>query len=224
MINEEEKDARSNSRWSIKSIIQKVFFCCPTFFNSDNYYVDLGPIPRCSSTDSSLRKTLVLDLDETLIYSTLSHVDDYDFYIEYKYKNIVFVSRVFKRPGLDEFLNYAQKKFEVVIFTASLRGYADLVINQIAPWVPYSHRFYREDCFYCGSYFIKDLDRLNRPLDSILIVDNSRDSFNFHIPNGILVSSFEGDKEDRELIDYVMPILMKIETSSDVREIIKKLQ
>lgn len=222
MNDEEKKSKQKDSSFlsNIKIILQKTFFCCPTFFEPTKYYLDLGPIPQYD--DSNFKKTLVLDIDKTLICSTLENANDYDFTIEFKYHNIPFVYKVYKRPGLDEFLNYVKKNFEVVIFTASVRDHADPVIDKIAPWVPSSHRFYRKDCMYINSYFIKDLERLNRPLSSIIIIDDSPASFSYHASNGILVSSFEGDKRDRELTHRIMPLLKKLEIADDVREIIKK--
>lgn len=226
MNNEEKNLTQHQNRYKIvtqiKFIFRRIFFCCPTFFNPRNYYVDLGPIPLYKGTNSAFKKTLVLDIDKTLICSTLENVKDYDFTVEYKYRNIPFVYRVYKRPGLDQFLDYARENFDVVMFSASVKDHADPVIDKIAPWVAPSHRFYRNDCLYINSFFIKDLDRLNRPLNSIIMVDDSPASFNLHIPNGILISSFEGDKNDRELLYKIMPILQEAEHAQDVRDVIKK--
>ena len=97
----------------------------------------LGPI--ASSSSSSNRKTLVLDLDETLIHST-TRGTRYDFMVEVmlegsnssahsgiSHQQICYY--VYKRPHLDYFLSKVSEWFTLVIFTASVAEYADPVIG-----------------------------------------------------------------------------------------------
>lgn len=71
------------------------------------------------------RKTIVLDLDETLIHSQFEPLDNPDYTITLDISNDpnqeinrkVFVC---KRPYCDQFLESIASQFEVVIFTASL--------------------------------------------------------------------------------------------------------
>lgn len=71
------------------------------------------------------RKTLVLDLDETLVHSSFIPISNPDIVIpviltkvEIESKN--FQVYVLKRPFLDEFLRSLSCIFELIIFTASL--------------------------------------------------------------------------------------------------------
>jgi len=66
------------------------------------------------------RKTLVLDLDETLVHSTFQLVGDADLNIPVNIQEATYNIRVFLRPGLKEFLEKVSAIYEVILFTASL--------------------------------------------------------------------------------------------------------
>lgn len=80
------------------------------------------------------RKTLILDLDETLIHS-LSRASPRSFggssshMIEIKLNNMATLYYVHKRPFCDYFLKEIAKWFELQIFTASVKEYADPIID-----------------------------------------------------------------------------------------------
>ena len=88
------------------------------------------------------QKTLVLDLDETLVHSTLDDCDDPDFTFPVAFNGFNHTVHVKKRPGLLEFLQSVSKLFEVVIFTASQKIYAEQLLNVIDPtrWAWVLHR------------------------------------------------------------------------------------
>lgn len=58
---------------------------------------------------------------------------------------------------------------------------------------------YRSSCYLDSGVFIKDLSRLGRPLESMVIVDNIRDNFCRQQANGIEIATWVGDAQDREL-------------------------
>lgn len=147
------------------------------------------------------RKTLVLDLDETLIHSSFKPVASADFVIEVEVERKIHKVFVVKRPGLIPFLYEMSQMFEVVLFTASLASYADKVIDEIEKELRayeadliekkrgsmtsqpsdryFSARLYRESCsFYMGAY-VKDLKRLGREISNCIIVDNSPVCYSF---------------------------------------------
>ena len=51
-----------------------------------------------------------------------------------------------KRPGLDMFLEEVHRYCDLYIFTASVKDYADAIIDRIDPkgYIPTSKRFYRD--------------------------------------------------------------------------------
>jgi Dullard-like phosphatase family protein len=169
------------------------------------------------------KKTLILDLDETLIHSDLDFIfpeHDKMISLENQQESTCTIIPLIFRPGLKSFLEFCREHFEVVVFTASCKDYADTVINTIDPDNRYfSFRLYRESCLFIQpGIYIKDLCIIeNRDLKDIIIVDNSLLSFANHLNNGILVSSFYFDKEDTVLNSVIGYLHEMILEKEDVR-------
>ena len=70
------------------------------------------------------RKTLVLDLDETLVHSSFKTSKNPDIVLPIDIEGRVCHVYVLVRPGCIKFLSEMAKYYEVVIFTASLSKYA----------------------------------------------------------------------------------------------------
>lgn len=83
------------------------------------------------SGDTLGKKTLVLDLDETLVHSSFDYLPDADLVLPVEVQGITQEVYVRKRPGLDEFLEFVGKHYEVGVFTASVIKYADAVLDRI---------------------------------------------------------------------------------------------
>jgi len=152
---------------------------------------------------TSHKYTLILDLDETLIHSdfTLSK-EGFFKYFEFYFENEPVCFNLFLRPGVEEFLDFVKSRFEVIVFTASKQEYADWILNYLDPENNiFKHRFYRENCIsVMNKIYIKDLRIFNnRNLENMLIIDNSLYSFSSQLSNGILISSFYNNENDREL-------------------------
>lgn len=139
------------------------------------------------------QKTLILDLDETLIHSmskggrmSTGHM------VEVRLNTVSLgmgggaaqhpiLYWVNKRPYCDEFLRRVCKWFNLVIFTASVQEYADPVID----WLEserkfFSARYYRQHCTYRQGAYIKDLSSVEPDLSKVTILDNSPLSYLFH--------------------------------------------
>ncbi|THH33256.1 hypothetical protein EUX98_g888 [Antrodiella citrinella] len=165
------------------------------------------------------RKCLVLDLDETLVHSSLKPVPSPDFIvpveIEYNWHNFY----VLKRPGVDTFLKKMGDIYEVVVFTASLSKYADPVLDRLDPDHSVAHRLFRESCYNHRGNYVKDLSQLGRPIGNTIILDNSPASYIFHPHNAVPVSSWFSDVHDTELGDMA-PFLADLCHAGDVRGIL----
>ena len=127
---------------------------------------------------------------------------------------------IFIRKGAKQFLAEVSKYFEVGIFTASVKEYADAVINYLDPNKNMiKFRLYRNNCININDrIFVKDL-RIIKGVDlkDILLIDNSMYSFSAQLTNGILINSFYNDKDDIELFNvlgYLLNFLLKVD---DVR-------
>ena len=70
------------------------------------------------------KKTLVLDLDETLVHSSFKPIPNPDYIIPVEIEGKIVDVYVLKRPWLDHFMAAIAGRFEIVVFTASLSKYA----------------------------------------------------------------------------------------------------
>ncbi|KAG9039734.1 hypothetical protein FRB95_007161 [Tulasnella sp. JGI-2019a] len=165
------------------------------------------------------RKCLVLDLDETLLHSSFKLIPQADYVvpveIEWQWHNVY----VIKRPGVDNFLKQMGELYEVVIFTASLSKYADPVLDKLDIHKVVAHRLFRESCYNHKGSYVKDLSRLGRPVEDMIILDNSPASYIFHPNNAVPVSSWFNDPHDTELTD-LCPFLADLMSVDDVRGVL----
>ena len=136
---------------------------------------------------------LVLDLDETLVH-----------YFEDETESYVKV-----RLGTDKFIKELSKYCEICIFTASTKYYADIVIDGLDYNNLIDFRLYRQHTTINKGINIKDLSKLGRNLEKIIIVDNIEENYQLQPNNGINISDFEGDENDNEL-EYLLEDLLEI--------------
>ena len=173
----------------------------------------LGP----QSQQLTGRKTLVLDLDETLVHSKFEPVAGADFQIPIDIEGRQHIVYVMKRPGVDEFLEEMGKIYEVVIFTASLSKYANPLLDQLDKKKVITGRLFREHCTYVDQCYIKDMSRLGRDIDSALIIDNSPACYAFQPRNAMPCTSWFDDQNDTELLQMI-PWLQKLSQERTVYE------
>ena len=167
------------------------------------------------------KKTLLLDLDETLVHSSFMPFDKSDIILKVEFDEAVYNIHVLVRPDVNEFLTEVSKYFELVIFTASLSNYASPLIDIIDPQKLCSFRLYREHCTYVNGLYVKDLKRIGRDMKSLILLDNSPISYAFTVENGLPIVSWFNDKKDKELVKYI-PILKFLSQVDDVRKYIKQ--
>lgn len=165
-------------------------------------------VPYLSENTSNKEYTLVLDLDETLVH----FIED----AESAYIQI--------RPGAEDFIEELAEYFELVVFTAAMQSYADLVIDGIDPKQKISGRLYRQHTETIGSVNVKDLSKIGRDLNKVVILENCADNFRLQPLNGIQIKDFEGDENDEEL-DILKVELIKLVNDHplDIREYLTKI-
>ncbi|TWW80496.1 CTD small phosphatase-like protein [Takifugu flavidus] len=142
-------------------------------------------------------------------------VSDADFIIPVEIEGTVHQVYVLKRPHVDEFLKRMGELFECVLFTASLSKYADPVSDMLDTWGAFRNRLFRESCVFHKGNYVKDLSRLGRDLDKVIIIDNSPVSYIFHPENAVPVVSWFDDKSDTELLDLI-PFFERLSQADDI--------
>lgn len=177
-------------------------------------------LPPPTKRDSA-RKTLVLDLDETLVHSTFSPVPSADFVVPLKLDRNIHNVYVSKRPGVDAFLRRCSELFEVVVFTASLSIYANPVIDQLDKDKLIRIRLFREACVAYGKVFVKDMRKMGRSMDNIMIIDNIPTSYCFTEDNGIPIITWTHEQDDQELA-RLLPFLEDIAKAKTGIEVLRQ--
>ncbi|KAI9747993.1 MAG: Nuclear envelope morphology protein 1 [Lichina confinis] len=177
-------------------------------------------------------KTLILDLDETLIHSlakggrmSTGHM------VEVKLCTAMLgggggapqhpiLYYVHKRPHCDEFLRKVCRWYKLVVFTASVQEYADPVIDWLEQDRKYfMGRYYRQHCTFRGGNYIKDLSSVEPDLSQVMIVDNSPASYLFHPDNAIPIEGWISDPTDNHLL-HLIPMLESLQYLTDVRAVL----
>ena len=156
--------------------------------------------------------TLVLDLDETLIF------------IKKDTKKKVLILR----PYLYEFLERMKFLYELILFSFGTPEYVDPIVNIIEKNEKYfEYRLYRQHASLNGNDYVKDLNKLGRDLKKIIIVDNLPQAFKLQKNNGICIKAFYGDSiGDRDTLKVLSEILERIrynaDECNDIRDSLKK--
>jgi Dullard-like phosphatase family protein len=155
--------------------------------------------------------SLVLDLDETLISFKLNPNEENKGTIRF-------------RPYLDSFLQRVKQKYEIIVFTSGTKDYADPLEDAIEQERKYfDARLYRQHTIAYGKDIIKDISRIGRPLDKIIIVENMQQNYRLQKENGILIKSFYGEDKYDTALASLADILIKIaDEFTDVRKGILK--
>ncbi len=186
--------------------------------NKSKKSIDLYLPPNLNS-----KKTLVLDLDETLVHSQFGPFEiPSDVVINIEIENELHDIHVLIRPGVKEFLEKMSQIYEIVIFTASISKYAGPLLDILDKDKFCSYRLFREHCTLINTSFAKDLKKLGRNLKDVIIVDNSPMAYLLNTENGIPILTWFDNKNDKELYK-ISPLLEFLSQVNDVREYIPKI-
>ena len=170
-----------------------------------------------------MNKLLVLDLDETLVYATNEKLDRQPDFYACGYK-------VFKRPHLNQFLNFCFEHFRVGVWTSSSTGYASQVVknifhNQNPEFVyTYGKCTLRIDFELQDYYTVKKLKKLKKfaSLSKVIMVDNTPKKLEDNYGNIVRVNDYTGEEKDQELI-YLSQYLLKLKEAENIRTVEKRL-
>ncbi|KAI0244860.1 hypothetical protein L0F63_000789 [Massospora cicadina] len=197
------------------------------------------PYALPKKTRSSPKITLVLDLDETLVHCNFQGMAEPDIVFPLHFGPTLYtvgsaskkaqlgplarpeLLRAFIfakiRPHYKEFIEHVSRRFEVVVFTASTKAYANRLLNLLDPTGKHiKFRLFRETCAVVQGTYLKDLTVLGRDLATTIIVDNQPQVFGYQLSNGIPIPSFYDDKDDKSLLQLI-PVLEDLALLDDVR-------
>lgn len=139
-------------------------------------------------------------------------------------------ARVHERPHLREFLASVGARYETHLFTAAAEVYATPIVRRLDPrGTIFADLWYRDSCVLDPSLgaYVKDLEKLapsrggggGDRMKRTVLIDNNPLSFLANPENGILVSSFFDDPDDRTLL-AVEELLRDLECEEDVRPVL----
>lgn len=77
------------------------------------------------------KKTLVLDLDETLVHSSFQPSQSCQYTIPVEIEGNIYNVYVYRRPGAIEFIRRMSAIYEVVIYTASLKKVVSSILFDV---------------------------------------------------------------------------------------------
>ena len=182
-----------------KNILHEDFLGCSVLASSylkekENF----TPVKIPYITNKNNKKySLVLDLDETLIHFKVNHKQNDEGVLKL-------------RPGVFTFLEKVKEFYEIILFTEASEAYTGLIMEAFNKKNYFDYKLFRQHTIIIGQDFVKDLQRIGRPLDRIIIIDNIAQNFRMQKANGINIKSFFGENQkDQALIDLI-PILTNI--------------
>ena len=175
-------------------LLQNIFLSNLVQGNSFNNNMILPYI----KTKNIKKYSLVLDLEETLLHFNKNSKNNKEGFIDI-------------RPGTLKFLDDISQFYELIVFNEGEKNFTDFLIDTLEEnKIYFEHRFYREHIIIDNNDIVKDLVRIGRSLDKILIVDNMKQNFKLQKDNGILIKSFYGKEDYSGRADTILEELAKI--------------
>ena len=130
------------------------------------------------------------------------------------------------RPGLMEFLYALSEEFEPILFTSALQIYAEPLLDKIEASGPtpnelrplWRHRIYRPGTVHYegGFSFVKDISRFGRPMERIVLIDNSWAACIANLDNSIVVPDYLNQRDDN-VLPLILTMLRRMKNDADVR-------
>ena len=211
----EKKTFNELKNFFIKNIYQqnKTYgYIYPFYLNNDDDNKEfIQEKLNLDKIDSRKKYTLLLGLEETLINLKLDS--------ESESKGTLKL-----RPGLISFLREIKKYYEIIIFSLCENKIASYLMDSIEKRNKFfDYRLYRENFNTANDEFIIDLNKIDRPLDKIIIISNIPQIYQLHKENAINILSYWEENLKDNALGHLMTILKNIvDEEGDVRELLLK--
>ncbi|XP_022228135.2 CTD nuclear envelope phosphatase 1 homolog [Drosophila obscura] len=179
------------------------------------------------------KKTLILDMDETLITSVTIKKDgtsppssrkckwqvvpfDFEFVL-----NDVTI-KVYKRPHVDYFLERVSKWYNLIIFTAGTEEYATPILDYLDGGRNIlTQRFFRSNCINVYGFNAKFVSLVCPDMANVILLDNSIPECCFNVNNAIPIADNIIGDWDTKLLN-ILGFLDALRFVKDVRSILKR--
>jgi RNA polymerase II subunit A small phosphatase-like protein len=168
-------------------------------------------------------KLVVLDLDETLVYSAEQELD--------RPADLRIVGyHVYLRPHLQEFLDYLFAEFHVGVWTSSGQLYAEPLVEALMPGRPLKFVWSSARCstardWETGSYTtqkrLAKLKRLGFRLEEIIGIDDTPTKYARNYGNLVRVPEYTGQPDDDVLV-RLMQYLPALKEVGNIRSVEKR--
>ncbi|XP_034668260.1 CTD nuclear envelope phosphatase 1 homolog [Drosophila subobscura] len=211
-------------------IIRKLY--CKYFIYKYMYNDNLTPVSKRRLTLVK-KKTLILDMDETLITSVMIKEDgtppptkkcksknvpcDFEFLLQDDTR-----VKVYKRPFMDYFLDRVSVWYDIIIFTAGTEAYATPILDYLDGGRNIlTQRLFRDSCVNVYGFNAKFVSLVCPDMANVILLDNSISECSFNVNNAIPITDYVIGDWDNKLLN-ILPFLDALRFVQDVRSILKR--
>lgn len=126
-----------------------------------------------------------------------------------------------KRPNVDHFLEQVSQNYEVVVFTASNGFNVYPILDSLDKNNVIMYRLVKNATDYIDGHHVKNLERINRDLSRVIMIDWNVDSVKLQRENALVIPQWTGQDGDNQLIQLA-EFLNVVAASEviDVREVL----
>ncbi|XP_076908782.1 mitochondrial import inner membrane translocase subunit TIM50-like [Bidens hawaiensis] len=154
--------------------------------------------------------TLVLDLNETLLYSDWKRDRGW---------------RTFKRPGVDDFLEQLAQYYEIIVYSDQQPMYVDPVVDRLDEKHCIRYRLSRAATRYQDGKHYRDLSKLNRDPSRVMYISGNAVESCLQSENCVPIKPWKCEAEDTALLDLI-PFLEYVarHRPADIRPVLASYQ
>ncbi|KAI5334294.1 hypothetical protein L3X38_024427 [Prunus dulcis] len=150
--------------------------------------------------------TLVLDLQETLLYSYWTREKGW---------------QTIKRPGVDAFLEHLAQFYEIIVYSDYSNMYVDPVMERLDTKHCVRYRLGKAATKYQNGKHYRDLSKLNRDPNKIIYLSAHARENSLQPENGAIIKPYKYEMDDTALVDFI-PFLEFVARNppADIRQVL----
>ncbi|CAN6557689.1 unnamed protein product [Malus baccata var. baccata] len=151
--------------------------------------------------------TLVLDLQETLLYSYWTGW------------------QTIKRPGVDAFLEHLAQFYEIIVYSDYSNMYVDPVMERLDTKNCVRYRLGKAATKYQNGQHYRDLSKLNRDPKKIIYLSAHARENSLQPENGAIIKPYKYELDDTALVDFI-PFLEFVARNppADIRQVLESYE